>query len=186
MVALGVILLTQPCGVVSLNPAGVVCTMSRGLAEAAYLLASVGGALVVVGVWQAGIWKRIRAEGAGLVLAVGTAVSTLGFLASNLLPLVSTTSAEIGFFLGVVGSALLTGGVVKMSVGQKRLSTEGSTGTVLKRPRWSMREWMAFVLLTGVLVAAPAISANIYYQSTRTSCLPCTCGAAPCPGKPWT
>lgn len=183
--ALGVTLLTQPCGLVSLAPTGVVCTMPRGLAEAAYFSASVGGALVAVGVWQTGIWrKRIRAEGAWLVIAVGTAVSTLGFLASNLLPQVSATSAEIGFFLGMVGGAFLTGGVVKIRVGQNRLSLESSSGAVLKKPGWSGRDWMAFVLLTGVLVAITAISANIYYQSTRTSCLPCsTCGAAPCPGR---
>ncbi len=183
--ALGVTLLTQPCGLVSLAPRGVVCTMPRGLAEAAYFLASVGGALVAVGVWQTGIWrKRIRAEGAGLVIAVGTAVSTLGFLASNLLPQVSTTSAEIGFFLGMVGGALLTGGVVKIRVGQNRLSLESSSGAVLKKPGWSRRDWMAFALLTGVLVAATAISASIYYPPIRT-CTACPCGGlvTPCPGR---
>ena len=159
--------------------------MPRGLAEAAYFLASVGGALVAVGVWQTGIWrKRIRAEGAGLVIAVGTAVSTLGFLASNLLPQVSTTSAEIGFFLGMVGGALLTGGVVKIRVGQNRLSLESSSGAVLKKPGWSRRDWMAFALLTGVLVAATAISASIYYPPIRT-CTACPCGGlvTPCPGR---
>src|SRR5713226_1037283 len=102
--------------------------MPRGLAEVASFLASVGGALMVVGAWRTGIWrKRIRAEGAGVVIAVGTAVLTLGFLASNLLPQVSTTSAEIGFFLGMVGGAFLTGGVVKIRVGQNRLSLRSSS-----------------------------------------------------------
>ena len=185
VVALGVTLLTQPCGLVSLAPTGVVCTMPTGLAEAAYFLASVGGALVAVGVWQTGIWrKRIRAEGARLVIAVGTAVSTLGFLASNLLPQVSTNSAEIGFFLGIVGGALLTGGVVKISVGQNRLSLENSSGAVLKKPGWSRRDWTAFALLTGVLVATTAISASIYYPPIPT-CTACPSGGlvTPCPGR---
>ena len=116
LMVLGGIFLTQTCeyyfqGSISIFSTGLVCTMPRGLAEAAYFLASAGGALVVIGVWQAGIGrKRIRAEGAWLVIAVGLVVSTLVFVASNILPQVSITSAEIGYFLGVVGAALLVGG----------------------------------------------------------------------------
>jgi len=119
-----------------------------------------GGGLIVVGVWQVGIWRtRIRAEGGGLVVAVGTAVSTLGFLASNLLPLVSITSAEIGFPLGVVGSALLVLGVVKLSAGQSGLSTRFAArpaSSWWKKPAWSRKEW--FALLTAMLVTASVLA----------------------------
>ena len=103
-------LISQPCGVLSLGPPDIVCTMPGWVAEWAFFLASGGGVLVVIGVWQIGIWRRIRVEGAWLVISVGTAVSTLGFLSSNLLPEVSVTSAEIGCFLGVLGGGLMTWG----------------------------------------------------------------------------
>ncbi len=188
LIALGFTLLAQPCGVESLSPTAptaLVCALSKAVTETTYFLASLGSLFVVTGVWQAGIGrKKIVAEGAWVVIAVGAVVSTLGFLASNIAPDVSTASGEIGIILGMTGSALLAGGVFKASVGQERLLTSESTSSWWRRPVWSKREWFAFALLTIMLVAATAISISVY-QYSQGSCNWCGCGGlvTPCPGR---
>jgi len=187
LIVLGFILLAQPCGAESLNPTWLVCAVPNSLTATTYFLASLGSVLVVTGVWQAGIGrKKIVAEGAWLVIAVGAAVSTLGFLGSNSLPLVSTSAGEIGMILGMAGSALLAGGVIKASVEQEKPKplTSDSTSSWWRKPVWSRKEWYAFALLTLVLVAATAISISIYHYS-QGSCTGCGCGGlvTPCPGR---
>lgn len=186
LIALGFILLAQPCGPENLNPTVLNCAVPYSLTETTFFLASLGSLLVVTGVWQLGIGrKRIVAEGAWLVIAVGVAVSILGFLSSkNSSPGVSTGSGEIGIILGLAGTALLAGGVIKVRVGQERPSLSVSTSSWWRKLSWSRKEWFAFALLAVVLVAATAISISVYHYS-HGSCTTCGCGGlvTPCPGR---
>ncbi len=100
LVALGFTLLAQPCGAESLNPTALICAVPKAITETTYYIASLGSVLVVIGAWQAGVGrKKIVAEGVWLVIAVGAAISTIGFVISNILPWVSTASGEIGIIL---------------------------------------------------------------------------------------
>ncbi len=103
---------------------GVICysTMPRGFSALAYYLATAGSSLLTVGVWRIGIGReRIVTDGSGFVISIGLTVLALGFFASSILPFPSATSVEIGYFLGLLGSGLLIGGMVKMRVGEKRV-----------------------------------------------------------------
>jgi hypothetical protein len=85
-------------------------------------MATAGSALLTMGVWRTRIGsRRIVSDGKGLVIAIGLTILALGF-ASSILPFPSTTSAEIGYFFGLLGSALLIGGMIKMRVGETRLA----------------------------------------------------------------
>ncbi len=64
------------------------------------------------------------AEGSWLVIAFGAIVLMLGFFASSALPQILVTSAEIGYFFALLGSMLLIAGMVKLKVGEKRVSPE--------------------------------------------------------------
>ncbi len=102
---------------------GVNCAMPRGFSALAYYMATAGSALLTVGVWGIGIGRgRIVTDGSGLVIAIGLTVLALGFFASSSLPFPSTPSAEIGYVFGLLGGALLMGGMVKMRVGETRVS----------------------------------------------------------------
>ncbi len=174
LAALGLILLALPCGYA--------CGSPTSLTETTYFLASMGGLLVVTGVWNAGIGrKKIVAEGGWLVIGVGAAVSTLGFLFSNAVP---EAWGEIGIFLGLTGSALVAYGLIKVTVGGERPSTAGPAGSRWGKSTWSRREWIAFGLLTVMLVAATSISITVY-QNSQGSCNYCGCGGivVPCPGR---
>ncbi len=101
----------------------VICAEPRGIVAAGYYLATAGSALATIGVWQARIGKgRIVRDGSWLVIAIGLIVLVLGFLAFSTLPFPSVMSAAIGYFFGLLGSALLMGGIVKMRVEETRVS----------------------------------------------------------------
>jgi len=103
--------------------------MPRSFATLAYYLGTAGGALLLMGIWQARIGrKRIVTEGGWLVSSMGMTLLALGFFGSSLLPFPTTTSAEIGYALGLLGSALMIGGMVKMSAGERGSVSESLAG----------------------------------------------------------
>jgi hypothetical protein len=144
--------------------------------EIAYFFASLGGAVVVKGVWKAGVGrKKIVADDPWLVIAVGVVVSTVGFLGSSVFSEVSAVWGEIGIFLGLVGGALVAFGFIKANVRQERLLTPGPTCSWWKKPAWSRKEW--FALLTAMLVTASVLA----FTSSINQGL-CGCGLVVVPG----
>jgi hypothetical protein len=80
-----------------------------------YYFATVGSALLAIGVWQTGIGsEKIVADGAGFVVTIGLIVSALGYFAASVPPAPSTISAAIGYFFGLIGGCLLMMGLVKL------------------------------------------------------------------------
>ena len=104
--------------------AGVSCTIPQEFEGLAFYLATAGSAILILGVWRTGIGKeRIVSDGTGLVMAIGLTVWALGLFVSSILPFVSVTSAGIGYVFGLLGGALLMGGMVKMRAGLRRVSS---------------------------------------------------------------
>ena len=98
------------------------CVSPIALSHQAYYFAVTGSALITIGVWESGIGReRIVPEGAILVLVTGLVVLGLGFLAISL-PNVSFFAAEIGYVFGLLGGAMMIGGVAKLQSGQERIS----------------------------------------------------------------
>jgi hypothetical protein len=94
------------------------CVEPTGIAVFVYYLATAGGALLMMGVWRVGIGRnRIVRDGGWLVSSIGATVLALGFFASSLYGFPTSTSAQIGYFFGLLGSALMIGGIVKMNLG---------------------------------------------------------------------
>jgi len=160
-VAFGGVITLQSCFEPPLAPlylSGSGCTLSNGVADSAYFLGAVGGALAAIGDWEAGIGrKRIRAEGGGLVVAIGAVISALGFSISNVVHFGSAfpmTATEIGLSLGVVGSIILVFGALKLRVQATGLSDQRTLGPLLSNPHWSPGEWTAAGLLVSILVVA--------------------------------
>jgi len=151
------------------------CAFPRETSELVYFLAMLGTALVVMGIQQAGIGKRrIRAEGGALIIAVGVVFSTLGFLFANLLPLVSITSAEFGFSLAAIGTALFSFGLVKLSGGQINLSTNHSP---YQPAQWHPNDTSAIIAITSIVVVSVLLIGLLSYQSGL-----CACGLVLPPG----
>lgn len=153
-------MLTQAC-----VPIYSACNVPRETSELAYFLAMLGTALVVWGIQQAGIGReRIRAEGGSLVVAVGVIISTLGFLAINLLPLISSTLADIGFSLGVVGAALLAFGLAKSIGGRIGLSTNPGHDSLYQPVHRPSFETSAIVVIISILVASAVLLGSVSYH----------------------
>jgi len=110
------------------------CAESRGIVAIGYYQAIAGSALATIGVWQTGIARgRIVREGSSLVIAIGLIILLLGFLAFSTLPSATSVGyffengAAIGYFFGLLGSMLLMWGMVKMRMGESRVSSAGRT-----------------------------------------------------------
>jgi len=186
-VAFGGVITLQSCFEPPLAPlylSGSGCTLSNGVADSAYFLGAVGGALAAIGVWEAGIGrKRVRAEGGGLVVAIGAVISALGFSISNVVHFGSAfpmTATEIGLSLGVVGSIILVFGALKLRVQATGLSDQRALGP-LSNPHWSPGEWAAAGLLVSILVVA-TLFLGLALTTTSSGNFCGSFGATPCSG----
>jgi hypothetical protein len=94
----------------------VVCTEPRAAAILPFYLATAGSSLLSLGIWRTGLGKhRIVVEGRRLVTSIGLITLASGLYLCALLPYPSTTAAGLGYFFGLLGGALLMGGLVKMN-----------------------------------------------------------------------
>ena len=172
-ILVGGLVLSRACG-----PVYSVCDFPREISEAAYFLAMLGTALVVKGVQQAGIGRnKIRAEGGGLVVAAGAIISTIGFMTANILPLVSLNSAEIGFSLGAVGTALVAFGLVKLDGGRIGASTNPGPESIDQHIHRPSSQTAAIVGIVSILVLSTLILGLYFDQSGL-----CACGLVLPPG----
>ena len=103
------------------------CDEPSSVPAVAFYAAVAGSALVTIGVWKTGFGeRRIVREGSALVFSIGLIVLGLGAFAltiadafaSGFLPYTFTSSALIGYLFGLIGAALMIGGLVKNAAGR--------------------------------------------------------------------
>jgi hypothetical protein len=100
------------------------CTDTGTLGELASYLAISGSALLMTGVWETGIGrKRVVREGAWMVIATGATILGVGlFVTRPLFVGPSTLAFETGYYFGLLGGALLLGGLAKLQAGVKTVT----------------------------------------------------------------
>ena len=122
-----------------------------------FYMATAGSALTALGIWKIGSSKvRILAEGNSIVMGLGLFVLGVAFSLFGILPF-ATQFAYVVYFLGLLGGGVFMGGVVKLGVGEKRVSSVLliTSGEVLQiEPKL----WKAFSTLFGLGVIATLVS----------------------------